>query len=326
MKCLSKLMVFTTAALLMSSALAQSDYPSKPIRWLIPFTPGGGTDFISRTVGTRLAENTKWTVLLENMPGAGGNLAVAAAARAAPDGYTIVIGQTDNVMLGPWLYPNVGYDTVKSFSPILQVSVAPLAIVANAAAGTSPKLANIADMLARGKSQGGLTWATAGSGSTGHLFGEQIKDATGISLLQVPYKGAAPAIADVLGGSVDVAILSVPSVLSLVKGGKLTPLAVTTSKRSHMLPDTPTLEEAGVKGVEAGIWLGMFAPAGTPPAVIARLNAEINKVLAMPDIREKISAGGATAVGGSTEEFAAFVRADYAKWGKIAKGANIKLE
>lgn len=326
MKFLSKLMVVTAAALTMSSALAQSDYPSKPIRWLIPFTPGGGTDFISRTVGTRLAENTKWTVLLENMPGAGGNLAVAAAARAAPDGYTIVIGQTDNVMLGPWLYPNVGYDTVKSFSPIVQVSVAPLAIVANAAAGASPKLASTADMLARGKSQAGLTWATAGSGSTGHLFGEQIKDTTGIRLLQVPYKGAAPAIADVLGGSVDVAILSVPSVLSLVKGGKLTPLAVTTSKRSHMLPDTPTLEEAGVKGVEAGIWLGLFAPAGTPPAVIARLNAEINKVLAMPDIREKISAGGATAVGGSTEEFATFVRSDYAKWGKIAKEANIKLE
>ena len=318
--------VAIAAMLAMSGALAQTDYPAKPIRWLIPFTPGGGTDFVSRTVGTRLAESTKWTVLLENMPGAGGNLAVAAAAKAAPDGYTIVIGQTDNVMLGPWLYPNVGYDTVKSFAPIVQVSVAPLAIVANAAAAANPKLGNTADMLARGKSQAGLSWATAGNGSAGHLFGEQIKGATGIRLLQVPYKGAAPALADVMGGSVDVAIMSVPSVLGLVKGGKLTPLAVTTARRSHMLPDTPTLEEAGVKGVEAGIWLGLFAPAGTPPAIIARLNAEVNKVLAMPDIREKISAGGATAAGGTSEEFAAFVRADYAKWGKIAKEANIKIE
>ena len=314
------------AATLMSGAFAQADYPVKPIRWLIPFTPGGGTDFVSRTVGTRLAENTKWTVLLENMPGAGGNLAVAAAAKAAPDGYTIVIGQTDNVMLGPWLYPNVGYDTVKSFAPIIQVSAAPLAIVANAAAAANPRLANPADMIARGKSKGGLSWATAGNGSAGHLFGEQIKGATGIRLLQVPYKGAAPALADVMGGSVDVAIMSVPSVLGLVKGGKLTPLAVTTSKRSHMLPDTPTLEEAGIKGVEAGIWLGLFAPVGTPPAIIARLNAEVNKVLAMPDIREKISAGGAAAAGGTTEEFAAFVRSDYAKWGKIARDANIKIE
>jgi len=318
--------VVLVAALAAGGAHAQADYPNKPIRWLIPFTPGGGTDFVSRTVGTRLAETTKWTVLLENMPGAGGNLAVAAAAKAAPDGYTIVIGQTDNVMLGPWLYPNVGYDTVKSFVPIVQVSVAPLAIVSNAAAAANPKLGNTADMLTRGRSQAGLSWATAGNGSAGHLFGEQIKGATGIRLLQVPYKGAAPALADVMGGSVDVAIMSVPSVLGLVKGGKLTPLAVTTSKRSHMLPDVPTLEEAGVKGVEAGIWLGLFAPTGTPPAIVARLNAEVNKVLAMPDIREKISAGGATAVGGTSEEFAAFVRADYAKWGKIAKDANIKIE
>ena len=315
------------AATLMSGALAQADFPARPIRLLIPFPPGGGTDFVSRTVGAKLAEVTKWQVVLENMPGAGGNLAIAAAAKAAPDGYTIVMGQTDNVMLGPWLYPNVGYDTVKSFAPIVQVSVAPLAIVSNATpASGQQKLANTADMLSRGKSAAGVSWATAGNGSAGHLFGEQIRSATGIRLLQVPYKGAAPALADVMGGSVDVAIMSVPSVLGLVKGGKLTPLAVTTSKRSHMLPDTPTLEEAGIKGVEAGIWLGLFAPVGTPAAIVARINAEVNRVLAMSDIREKISAGGATAAGGSSEEFAAFVRSDYAKWGRIARDANIKIE
>ena len=315
------------AALSMSGALAQTDYPVRPIRLLIPFPPGGGTDFVSRIVGGRLAEMTKWSVVLENMPGAGGNLAIAAAAKANPDGYTIVMGQTDNVMLGPWLYPNVGYDTVKSFAPIIQVSVTPLAIVGNAVARDGQaRLSNTADFLARGKTAAGVSWATAGNGSAGHLFGEQIRATTGIRLLQVPYKGATPALADVMGGSVDVAIMSVPSVLALVKGGKLTPLAVTTGKRSPMLPDTPTLDEAGIKGVEAGIWLGLFAPAGTPAAVVARLNAEVNKVLAMAEIRDKIAAGGATAVGGATEDFAAFVRTDYAKWGKIAKDANIKIE
>ena len=315
-----------TLAVLANGAMAQ-EYPSKPIRLLIPFTPGGGTDFVSRVVGARLAEANKWQVLLENMPGASGNLAIATAARAAPDGYTIVMGQSDNMMLGPWLYANVGYDTVKSFAPIVQVSVAPLAIVGTAnPGGGQTRLGNTADLVARGKSPSGISWATAGNGSMGHLFGEQFRTVAGIRLLQVPYKGAAPALADVMGGSVDVAIMSVPSVLGLVKGGKLTPLAVTTSKRSPMLPDTPTLDEAGIKGIDAGIWLGLFAPAGTPPAIVARLNAEINKVLAMPDVRDKIAAGGAAAVGGTSEEFGAFVRADYAKWGRIVKESGVKLE
>jgi tripartite-type tricarboxylate transporter receptor subunit TctC len=317
--------LFAVAAL--SGTVAAQDFPSKPIRFLIPFTPGGGTDFVSRVVGTKLAEVNKWQVVLENMPGAGGNLAVAAAAKAPPDGYTIVMGQSDNMMLGPWLYNNVGYDTVKSFAPIVQVSVAPLALVSNATpAAGAPKIANTADVVARGKSATGLSWATAGNGTVGHLFGEQFKNVTGVKLLQVPYKGAAPGLADVMGGSVDVAIMSVPSVLGLVKGGRLTPVAVTTTKRSPMLPDTPTLEEAGVKGVDTGIWLGLFAPVGTPPAIVAKLNAEINKVLAMPDVREKIASGGAQAVGGSSEDFADFVRIDYAKWGKIARDANIKIE
>ena len=300
------------------------DYPIKPIRWLIPFTPGGGTDFVSRVVGGKLAEVTKWQVVLENMPGAAGNLAIAAAAKANPDGYTIVMGQSDNMMLGPYLYANAGYDTIKSFAPIVQVSEAPLAIVSNA--GPQKKIGSVTDLVGKGKTEAGISWGTAGNGSMGHLFGEQFKTAAAIKLLQVPYKGAAPALADVMGGSVDVAIMSVPSVLGLVKGGKLTPLAVTTTRRSPQLPDTPTLSEAGIKGVDAGIWLGLFAPAGTPPAVVARLNAEINKVLQMPDVKEKIANGGASAAGGTSEEFAAFVRADYAKWGRLVKESGVKLE
>jgi tripartite-type tricarboxylate transporter receptor subunit TctC len=308
-------------------ALAQADFPSRPIKLVIPFPPGGGTDFVSRTVGTKLAELNKWQVVLENQPGAGGNIAVANAAKAPPDGYTIVMGQSDNMMLGPWLYNNVGYDTVKSFAPIVQVSIAPLAIVSNAAPGQgAPRITSTADMVARGKSPAGLSWATAGNGTVGHLFGEQFRRVAGISLLQVPYKGATPGLADVMGGSVDVAIMSVPSVIGLVRGGKLTPLAVTTTTRSPTLPDTPTLAEAGVRGVDTGIWLGLFAPAGTPPAVVQRLNAEVNRVLQQPDVRERIASGGAQPVGGTSEAFAAFVRTDYERWGRIAREANIKIE
>jgi tripartite-type tricarboxylate transporter receptor subunit TctC len=317
--------VLATCTLLPLAAGAQ-DFPAKPIRLLIPFPPGGGTDFVSRVVATALADTLKWQVVPENRPGAAGNLAVAQAAQAAPDGYTIVMGQSDNMALGPYLYANAGYDTLKSFVPIIQVSETPLAIVSNAAPTASQaKIANAADMVARGKSAAGLNWATAGNGSMGHLFGEQLKSVTGINLLQVHYKGAAPAMTDVMGGQVDVAILSVVSVLPLVKGGKLHPVAVTTSRRAPALPNTPTLSEAGIKGVDTGVWLGLFAPAGTPPAIVAKLNAAIDKVLQMPEVREKITAGGAVPAGGSSEEFAKFLAVDYPKWGQVVKASGVKL-
>ena len=208
------------AAALLPLAAAAQDFPTKPIRLLIPFPPGGGTDTVSRVVATALSDQMKWQVVPENRPGAAGNLAVAQAAQAAPDGYTIVMGQTDNMGLGPHLYPNAGYDTLKSFVPIIQVSETPLAIVSNMTpTGGQVRITNIAEMIAKGKTLAGLTWATAGNGSLGHLYGEQLKAATGINLLQVHYKGAAPAMTDVMGGQVDVSILSVVSVLPLVKGG-----------------------------------------------------------------------------------------------------------
>ena len=304
---------------------AAQDYPARPIRLLIPFPPGGGTDFVSRVVASALSDTLKWQVIPDNRPGASGNLAIAQAAQSAPDGYTIVLGQSDNMALGPYLYANVGYDTIKSFVPIVQVSETSLALVTNAAGSAESRLASVADLVRKGKTGPGISWATAGNGSMGHMFGEQFRSVAAINLLQVPYKGAAPAMADVMGGQVDVAIMSVPSVLGLVKGGKLTPVAVTTSRRSAMLPNTPTLDEAGVTGVDAGIWLGLFAPAGTPPAIVARLNAEINRVLQLPEVRDKIVNGGAIPIGGSSEDFAAFLRADYAKWGKIVRESGVKL-
>lgn len=317
--CLSML----TLAMLTSptQAFAQA-FPSKPIKILIPFPPGGGTDFVSRLVGNKLAEITKWNVILENKPGAGGNLAIAEAAKANPDGYTLVMGQTDNMMLGPWLYDNIGYDSVNSFAPVVQVSVTPGAVVS----ATHSDIKNAADLLKKSKSPEGVKWATAGNGTFGHLLGEQYKQISGGNITHIPYKGASPALTDLMGGHVDVAVLSVASVLPQIRTGKLNPVAVSTSNRSPQLPDTPTLQEGGVPGIDASIWVGMFAPAGTPPDVIKKLNAAVNQVLASQDVKDKITAGGVSVVGGKSDDFADFVKKDFARWGAIAKASGVKVQ
>lgn len=311
-----------TAALTTVSfvAVAQA-YPDKPIKILIPFPPGGGTDFVSRMVGTKLGELTGWQIVLENRPGAGGNLAIEAASKAPADGYTLVMGQTDNMMLGPWLYTNLSYDSVKSFTPVVQLSVTPAAV--GSAANSSIKTPQ--DLIAKGKTPEGLKWSTAGAGTLGHLVGEDFKKRTNINLLQVPYKGASPAITDVMGGQVDVYIGTLTSLVPLMKSGRLTGVAVTTAKRSVDFPDIPTLDESGAKGMDFNIWMGMFAPAGTPANVIALLNKETNRVLQSPDVIEKFKAGGVSAGGGTQQAFAEFVKADYAKWGALVKASGIKL-
>ena len=314
-------LALTAALATVSFAAAAQTYPDKPIKILIPFPPGGGTDFVSRMVGTKLGELTGWQIVLENRPGAGGNLAIEAASKAPADGYTLVMGQTDNMMLGPWLYTNLSYDSVKSFTPVVQLSVTPAAV--GSAANSSIKTPQ--DLIAKGKTPEGLKWSTAGAGTLGHLVGEDFKKRTNINLLQVPYKGASPAITDVMGGQVDVYIGTLTSLVPLMKSGRLTGVAVTTAKRSVDFPDIPTLDESGAKGMDFNIWMGMFAPAGTPPNVIALLNKETNRVLQSPDVIEKFKAGGVSAGGGTSEAFAEFVKADYAKWGALVKASGIKL-
>ena len=314
-------LALTAALTTVSFAAAAQAYPDKPIKILIPFPPGGGTDFVSRMVGTKLGELTGWQIVLENRPGAGGNLAIEAASKAPADGYTLVMGQTDNMMLGPWLYTNLSYDSVKSFAPVVQLSVTPAAV--GSAANSSIKTPQ--DLIAKGKTPEGLKWSTAGAGTLGHLVGEDFKKRTNINLLQVPYKGASPAITDVMGGQVDVYIGTLTSLVPLMKSGRLTGVAVTTAKRSVDFPDIPTLDESGAKGMDFNIWMGMFAPAGTPPNVIALLNKETNRVLQSPDLIEKFKAGGVSAGGGTSESFAEFVKADYAKWGAVVKASGIKL-
>jgi len=296
-------------------------FPSQPIKILIPFTPGGGTDFTSRIVGSKLGELTGWQVVLENRPGAGGNLAVEAGSKAPADGYTPVMGQTDNMMLGPWLYTNLSYDSVKSFTPVVQVSVTPAAVGSSA----TSTIKTPQDLIAKGKTAEGLKWSTAGAGTLGHLIGEDFKRRTQINLLQVPYKGASPAITDVMGGQVDVYIGTLTSLVPLMKSGKLNGVAVTTAKRSVDFPDIPTLDESGAKGMDFNIWMGLFAPVGTPAEVIAILNKEVNRALQVPELVAKLKASGVTPAGGTSQAFAEFVKADYAKWGALVKESGIKL-
>ena len=303
------------------SAVAQK-FPEQPIKILVPFPAGGGTDFVSRIVGAKLAEMTGWQVVIENRAGAGGNLAIEVAARAPADGYTLVMGQTDNMMIGPWLYSSLTYDSVKSFAPIINVSVTPEAI---GSAANGP-LKTPEDLIAKGKTTEGLRWATAGAGTLGHLVGEDFKNRTNINLLQVPYKGAAPALADVMGGQVDVYIGTLASQSGLVKGGKLNLVAVASANRSAQFPNAPTLDQTVAKGMDFSIWMGLFAPIGTSPAIVERINTEMNKVLKNPDVISKLEAGGVTPAGGTSQEFGEFVKQDYANWGKLAKASGVKLD
>ena len=325
MRVLSKYLVHTALAVTVAFAVApltaQAAYPDQPIRILIPFTPGGGTDFVSRMVGFKLSELTGWQVVLENRPGAGGNLAVEAASKAAADGYTLVMGQTDNMMLGPWLYTNLSYDSVKSFAPVIQISVTPAAV--GSAANSTIKTPQ--DLIAKGKTPEGLKWSTAGAGTLGHLIGEDFKKRTNVNLLQVPYKGASPALTDVMGGQVDVYIGTLTSLIPLVKSGKLNAVAVTTAQRSVDFPEIPTLDENGAKGTDFSIWMGLFAPVGTPADIISTLNREVNRVLQSPDVVAKLKSGGVAPAGGSSQAFADFVKTDYAKWGDLVKASGIKL-
>ncbi len=316
----SALVVAMSLTAIPLTATAQN-FPDKPIKILCPFPPGGGTDFVSRIVAAKLSELTGWQVIVENKPGAGGNLAIEAASKSPADGYTLVMGQTDNMMLGPWLYNNLSYDSVKSFSPVIQVSVTPAGI------GTSPKsgIKTPQDLVTKGKSAEGLRWGTAGLGTLGHIVGEDFKKRANINVLQVPYKGAGPAITDVMGGQVDIYIGTLASLAPHAKSGKLVAVAVTSGKRSPEFPDVPTLNETVAKGMDFSIWTGLFAPAGTPAAHIAVLNKEINRVLALPDVIAKMNGAGVAPVGGSVADFTAFVKKDYATWEKVIKDSGVKL-
>lgn len=304
-------------------ALAEQPYPNKPIRLVVPFPAGGGTDIMARVVSTKLSETLKWTIVVDNRPGAGGNIGVDLAAKAKPDGYTIVLGQTSNLAVNPTLYASLPYDPVKDFAPITTVADAPLVLVV---ASSSP-YKTLADVVAAAKAQPNkITLGTPGNGTVAHLTGELFQKASGIKLQHVPYKGSAQAITDLLGGSIAVFMSSIPTAQAQIKSGAMRALAVTSAQRAADLPSVPTINESGYKGFDARTWFGLLAPAGTPAPVVAKLNAEVNKVLAMPEVRKKITVEGGNVLGSSPEQFGALIKSEIPRWGQVVRDSGAKID
>ena len=310
------------AALAVFAAGAAAQYPNKPIRLVVPFPPGGGTDIMGRTVATRLIDQNKWTVVVENKPGAGGNIGVSTVAKSAPDGYTLVMGQTSNLAISPSLYAKLDYDPRKDLEPIALVGSGPLAVVVRA----DSRFRTIGDLVREAKEKPGkVTFASPGNGTVSHLAGVRLENLTGARFVHVPYKGAGQAIPDLLGGNVDFFVSSLPTLQSHIAGGKMRGLAVTSAKRSQVVPDVPTAGET-IKGFEANTWFGILAPAGTPKPVIATLNGAINKALQDPAARKAIESEGGQVLGGTPEQFRELINQDIAAWAKEVKSSGAKVD
>ena len=303
--------------------VAQDGYPTKPIRLVVPFPPAGGTDVLSRSIAQSITSNTKWTIVVDNKPGAGGNIGLDATAKSPPDGYTIAMGQTANLAVNPALYSSMPYDPLKDFAPIALISSQPLILVVNA---SSPykSLKDLVD--AAKKEPGKVNMASSSNGTIGHIGGELFQRRAGIKMTHVPYKGAGAAVTDLMGGSVDCFFGHTQAVGGLVTSGRLRPLAVTSPQRLANFPNVPTVAELGYPGFEAATWSGLLAPAGTPPAIIERLNAEANKALGTNEMKAKLHEDGSTPLGGTPQQFAEFIRKEHAKWGAAVREANIKLD
>jgi len=312
------------AALAMAAGGAHAQaYPSKPIHLLVPFPPGGGTDILSRLIANKLNESENWTIVAENRAGAGGTIGIAAAVRAAPTGYEMVMGQKDNLVVAPWLYKSVAYDPTRDLVAVAHVGYTPIVIVTQAGS----RFKTLADVVNAAKAApGSVTYGSPGSGTTIHLAGEIFKDAAKIDIRHIPYKGSNAAMMDVLAGNVDLMVSSVPSVMAQIKTGKLRPLAVTSAKRSTSLPDVPTIAELGYPGFDVSTWYGLFMPAGSPRDAVTKVNAAVNKLLAMPETRAAIHAQGAEALAMSPEEFGELLKTDYQKWKGIVQAAGVTVE
>jgi tripartite-type tricarboxylate transporter receptor subunit TctC len=304
-------------------ALAQDAYPAKPIKLIVPFPPAGGTDVLSRALAQSITNATKWVFVIDNRPGAGGNIGLDAAAKSPPDGYNIAMGQTANLAVNPALYSSMPFDPLKDFEPIALVSSQPLILVVNVA---SP-YKTLKDVVDAAKAKPGqLNMGSPGSGTIGHVGGELFQRRAGVKFAHIPYKGAGPAVTDLMGGSLDLYFGNSQSVDALVKGGRLRAIAVTSPKRLKNLPDVPTIAESGYPGFEAATWSGLVAPKGTPKAIVERLNAETNKALKNPEMLAKLDSDGSEPLGGSPQRFADFMKSEHAKWGAVIKEAGIKLD
>ena len=317
--------VALTTGVAATSAMAAdaSAYPNKPIRLVIPFPPGGGTDILSRVVANKLTEVTQWTVVPENKGGAGGTIGITEAVKSPPNGYDMVMGQKDNLILGPYLYKNLPWNPVKDLTPVAHVAYTPVIV----ATSVNSPYKTIADVVAAAKANPSkVTYGSPGNGTSIHIAGHMFEKAAGIALTHVPYKGSNPALMDAIAGNVDLLVSSIPSAISQIKAGKLRPLAVTSAARSTSLPDVPTMQEQGMKNFDVSTWYGIFMPAGTPADITAKMNAEINKLLASAEVQAAILAQGAEPKAMGIAEFGTMFRDDFKNSKAVveASGASIQ--
>jgi tripartite-type tricarboxylate transporter receptor subunit TctC len=309
-------------ALFAALANAQDAWPSRPIRFILPFPPGGGTDILGRLIAERLTARLGQPVVTENRGGAGGNVGAEAAARAAPDGYTIVL-VAPSLAISPTLYSKINYDPVKDFAPVSLVATVPNVMI------TQPSLPvqNLAEFIAYARGRpGALNFGSGGAGTSNHLAGELFNLVTGAKLVHIPYKGVNLAMQDMLAGNVHLVFIGIPAAAPHIKAGKLRALALVAPKRSSALPDVPTVAEAGLRDFEVTTWYGVLAPAGTPKNIVLRLNAELVKIMHSPELKEKLTATGTEPLTSTPEEFAAYIQREIAKWGEVIRKAGVKAD
>jgi len=309
-------------AFICAHALA-ADYPNRPLRLIVPFAPGGGNDTVARLVGQKLEGELGQPVVIDNRPGAGGIVGAEAAARAAPDGYTLFLGGVGSHAINPNLHANLSYDPIKDFQPISLIASAPLVLVVH----PSVPAHSVRELVTLAKAQPGkLNYASNGNGSSSHLAAVMFASMTGTDMVHVPYKGLAPALTDLLSGQVQLMFSSVVAILPHVKAGKLRALAVSSRERMTLLPDLPTIAESGVPGYQSSSWYGILAPAGTPPDVVTRLNAALVRVVAQPDVKQALAQEGAEPVGNSPQAFGAFIQAEKQRLGEVIRTARVPMQ
>lgn len=318
------LLFASTAALAQSASTGSGQaYPDKAVRMVVPFAAGAGSnDIMARLLAQKLSDNFGQQVVVDNRPGASGIIGTDIVAKAQPDGYTVLM-MSLTLTVNPSLFKKLPYNTEKDLTPVTAVASAPLMLV------THPSLPvkSVREFIAYAKANPGkLNFGSGGPGTTPHLAGEMLKTMAGIQVIHVPYKGGAPALADLVGGQIQFMCENIPGTLPFVKAGRLRALAITDTKRSPLLPEMPTLDESGLKGYEIVGWNGLFVPAGTPPVVVNKLHAAVVKALALPDVRERLATMGADGIGNTPQQFTAFIKAEIAKWAKVVKDAGIKIE
>jgi tripartite-type tricarboxylate transporter receptor subunit TctC len=325
MKSLQRFLLVVTAVVCAQPGMAraQGNYPNRPIQLVVTVPPGGAADFVGRLIGAKLADALGQSVVIINRGGAGGTTAAAAVAKSDPDGYTLLLNTIATHGIGPHIYANLPYDPVKDFSPVILIAKLPLIMAVNADVPAQ----SVKDLIAQAKAPPGeLSFCSAGTGGAPHLAGELFKSLTGTELLHVPYRGSGPAVVDLGAGRITMMFDGTPSLLPFITAGKLRALAAASPQRHRLLPDVPSFADLGYPGMDIALWYGVAAPGGTPAPIVQRLNAELIKILTMPDIRKSLTEQGADVQGGTPEEFVAFMRNESARWGTVVKRAGIKPE